>query len=244
MAIRAVLFDKDGTLIDFDRTWAPTFHALIAEVTRSDAPLMRALSESCGYDLDRRAFAPDSLVVAGSNADFTESWASILGVADAGALLSYVDGALARLSIAHVSPFDDLAESLERLARAGFLLGVATNDAEASARAQLDALGITARFAHVFGYDSGHGAKPGPGMVRAFCEAVRLPPAEIVMVGDSLHDMHAGRAAGTRTLALTTGTISRFELEPHADHVADSLSLGCDWIEAQAMAHGKPAQAI
>ncbi|MXN65993.1 HAD-IA family hydrolase [Stappia sp. GBMRC 2046] len=232
MTISAVLFDKDGTLIDFDKTWAPTFRALIEEVSGNDEAQMLRLSEACEYDLENRAFLPGSCAVAGTNDDFVDAWVEILGLSDSEAFLREMDESLGRLSLDHVSPFEDLIHVLDRLAGHQIVLGIATNDAEVSARAQLQAMGITDRFPHVFGYDSGHGAKPGPGMVRAFCDAARVAPGEVVMVGDSLHDMHAGRAAGTRTLALTTGTIGRDILEPHADHVADSLTDGCFWIES------------
>lgn len=232
MPIRAVLFDKDGTLIDFDKTWAPTFHALIEEVTKNDRAQMLRLSEACEYDLENRAFLPGSCAVAGTNNDFVDAWVEILGLSDSKAFLREIDEALGRFSLDHVSPFDDLIHVLDRLAGHGIMLGIATNDAEVSARAQLQALGIADRFPHVYGYDSGHGAKPGPGMIHAFCEAANVLPGEVVMVGDSLHDMHAGRAAGTRTLAITTGTIGRDILAPHADHVADSLTDCCLWIES------------
>ncbi|NRG19674.1 HAD family hydrolase [Rhizobiales bacterium] len=232
MSIRAVLFDKDGTLVDFHKTWAPTFHALIEEVTGKDWTQMLRLSEACEYDLENRTFLPGSRAIAGTNDDFIDAWVEILGLSDSQAFLREMDEALGRFSLDHVSPFDDLIHVLDRLAGQDIVLGIATNDAEVSARAQLQAMGIAERFPHLYGYDSGHGAKPDPGMVHAFCEAARVLPGEVVMVGDSLHDMHAGRAAGTRTLAVTTGPTGRDVLLPHADHVADSLTDGCFWIES------------
>lgn len=232
MSIRAVLFDKDGTLIDFDKTWAPTFYDLMEEVSGGRLEVMRALAESCAYDLNAQAFHPASPLVSGSNLDIAESWITILGIEEPGGFLEFIDAALGRLSLLHVSPFDDLHSALDRLSSRDLIMGIATNDAEGSARGQLEALGIAERFAHVFGYDSGHGPKPGPGMIHAFCEATGIPASQIVMVGDSVHDMHAGRAAGARTLALTTGTVGRDILAPHADHVAESLTAGCLWIEA------------
>ncbi len=244
MSISAVLFDKDGTLIDFDKTWAPTFYDLMEEVSGGKQDVMRALAVSCAYDLDARTFDPASPLVSGSNLDIAESWITILGIEEPGGFLESIDAALGRLSLVHVSPFDDLYTALDRLSAHELIMGVATNDAEGSARGQLEALGIAARFPHVFGYDSGHGPKPGPGMIHAFCEATGIHPSQVVMVGDSIHDMHAGRAAGVRTLALTTGTVGHDILAPHADHVAASLTAGCIWIEdmrSGKLACGRPA---
>ena len=60
-------------------------------------------------------------------------------------------------------------------------------------------------------------------MVLAFAEHCASPPQGIVMVGDSLHDMHAARAAGAVAVAVTTGPATREQLVPHADYVIDSL---------------------
>lgn len=231
--IKAVLFDKDGTLIDFHKTWAPTFYELITEVAGGDEELMVRLARPCGYHLEDRLFAPTSIMVAGSNEEFALIWAEMLGIADHVGFLREVDQSLGRLSLPHLSPFNDLHTVLDRLMELRLPLGVATNDAEASARGQLRAMGIETRFTGILGYDSGHGAKPEPGMIRALCTAIGAMPAEVVMVGDSLHDIAAGRAAGTRTVALTTGTVGASVLAPAADHVADSLTAGLAWIEGR-----------
>jgi phosphoglycolate phosphatase len=232
-AIAAVLLDKDGTMIDFQDTWGPTFHALMSELSGGDAAIAERLAEAAGFDLSARRFAPDSVLVAGSNDDIVEAFAEILGLADPQALADDLNARIGDISLPYLAPFDDLLPFLDRLAAHGLALGVATNDSEASARAQLGALGLSERFAAIIGFDSGHGAKPGPGMVAGFCATLALDPASVVMIGDSLHDMHAGRAAGTRTLAVTTGTVGADVLAPHADHVAASLTEALAWIEAR-----------
>ncbi|WP_417769216.1 HAD family hydrolase [Stappia sp.] len=231
--IEAVLFDKDGTLIDFQGTWAPTFHVLMSELSRGDTAIAERLAEAAGFDLPARRFAPDSVLVAGSNDDIVDAFAEILGLPDPQALADDINARIGDMSLPYLSPFDDLIPMLDRLAVHGLPLGVATNDSEASARAQLAAMGISDRFSAIIGFDSGHGAKPAPGMVTGFCKALALDPASVVMVGDSVHDMHAGRAAGARTLAVTTGTVGAEILAPHADHVAASLSEALAWIEAE-----------
>ena len=229
--LRAVLFDKDGTLIEIQNTWAPTFHTLMSELAAGDRLKAERLAAAAGFDLEAVRFEADSVLIAGSNDDIADAFAEILGLSDPKALAEDINARIGAMSLPHLSPFDDLVPALDRLAGHGLALGIATNDAQASALAQLDALGLTQRFAAVIGFDSGHGAKPSPGMVSGFCAALGLDPQEVVMVGDSLHDMHAGQAAGTRTLAVTTGTVGVEVLAPHADHVAASLSAAIDWIE-------------
>ncbi|ADZ71708.1 HAD family hydrolase [Polymorphum gilvum] len=235
-AIRAVLFDKDGTLIDFQKTWSPAFVRLVDTFSAGDADLRLRLAEVCAFDLEAGLFAPESPFVAGSNDILVADWAAILGVPDPVALMGEINRHLVAFGLASLSPFPGLADAVGRLRAGGYVLGVATNDTEISARAQIDALGLAPSFPHVFGYDSGFGAKPGPGMVHAFAEAAGIPVSAVAMVGDSLHDLHAGRAAGARALAVTTGTVGAEVLAPHADAVFSGLHDLVAWLSASAAA--------
>ena len=53
------------------------------------------------------------------------------------------------------------------------------------------------------------------------------------MVGDSLHDLDAGRAAGMRTVAVLTGIAGAAALAPHADVVLNHIGELPDWVLAQ-----------
>ena len=87
------------------------------------------------------------------------------------------------------------------------------------------ALGVADLFDFIAGYDSGHGHKPGPGMPNAFAAHIGAQAAEVAMVGDSLHDLGAGRAAGCAySVAVLTGVAGEAELAPHADIVLPSIA--------------------
>jgi len=123
------------------------------------------------------------------------------------------------------APATDLRALFDALDRAGVALGVATHDTEEQARVQLADVGALDRFAFIAGYDSGHGVKPGPGMLEAFCAATGLRAEDVAVVGDSLHDLHLGRRNGAGiTIAVLTGPSGRDELAPHADLVLDSIA--------------------
>ena len=125
---------------------------------------------------------------------------------------------------ANLTPVPGLRETLDWLRGQGQVLGVATSDSEEAAWHTLDLLGITELFAFVCGYDSGHGHKPQPGMVHAFCAATKLAPGRVAMVGDSHHDLLMGRAAGAGlNVGVLTGPAPRWDLEPVADVVLEDL---------------------
>ncbi|WP_342662245.1 HAD-IA family hydrolase [Rubellimicrobium thermophilum] len=85
-------------------------------------------------------------------------------------------------------------------------------------------------FGFVAGYDSGWGGKPGPGQLLAFAESAGLDPADCAMVGDSLHDLAAARAAGMRGIGVLTGVAGRETLAPAAEVVLESIATLPDWI--------------
>jgi phosphoglycolate phosphatase len=224
--IRAVLFDKDGTLFDFNATWMPIFRETASEVAGGDAALALRLLVESGYDPVKGRLDPGSPLAAGTNAEIAEIWARLLeGRGDAAVLTRRFDAHFARSIEIRPTPVTDLAELFGRLKAKGLKIGVATMDSHAAAKAAIDAFELVGLVDFACGYDSGHGHKPGPGMVEAFCRAVELPAAAIAVVGDTPHDMHMARAAGAGlAIGVLTGVSPREVLADHADHVLASIA--------------------
>jgi phosphoglycolate phosphatase len=223
MPLSGILFDKDGTLIDFHRTWGPATHAVMHALAAGDPALMHAQAEVLHYSLDERRFLPTSPLIAGSSASYGSLWGESLGRTDFAALKREIDHLSAVESLKALTPIGEPARALGALKAMGFRLGVATNDSEASARRQIAALGLEATIEFVAGYDTGHGGKPDPGMVLAFARYLDVAPSAIAMVGDSLHDLDAARAAGALAVAVLSGPADREALAPHADHVVADI---------------------
>ncbi|MBE9639940.1 HAD family hydrolase [Salipiger mangrovisoli] len=223
----AVLFDKDGTLFDFTRTWSAWALGVMDHLAQGDGLLVAAMARELRFDLDSRSFWKDSPVIAGTSREAAECLARGLGGRDAAALESFLSEAAARAPVVEAVP---LAPLLDRLRGAGLRLGVMTNDNEAVAYAHLGQVGVADRFDFVAGFDSGHGAKPSPEPLLAFAAALDLSPAQVVMVGDSTHDLMAGRAAGMMTVGVLTGPAGAEELRPLADAVLPDIGHLPDWL--------------
>jgi phosphoglycolate phosphatase len=219
MSIAAVLFDKDGTLIDFDGTWGPAFHAIIHALAKGEAGAVRAQADALHFSLEDRRFRATSPIIAGSSASYGRLWGEAIGRADDAALRQEIDSLSASESLKSLTPIGRPGEVFAALIAQGLRLGVATNDSEASARRHIEALGLLAKVEFIAGYDSGHGGKPKPGMVLAFARRVGVEPREVAVVGDSRHDLDAARAAGALAIGVLSGPAGREDLEPHADHI-------------------------
>jgi len=223
---RAVLFDKDGTLFDFNATWVSWVETMLDRWSAGDAALAERLADALGFDRGARAFPPRSVVIAGTPQEVARAVAPVLGVVP-GDLVDRLNAEAANAPMVEAVPLRPL---LSGLAAAGLRLGVATNDAEAPARAHLARAGIEPLFDFIAGSDSGHGGKPEPGMLLAFARAVAVAPERIVMVGDSTHDLEAGRRAGMRTVAVLTGLADAETLAPLADAVLPNVGFLPEWL--------------
>jgi phosphoglycolate phosphatase len=224
MPLKAILFDKDGTLVDFDRTWGPAAYQVMVEMTGGDPEVLARLAEVNHYDVPARRMRRTSPMIAGSSASYGHLWAEVLGRPNDATLHREMNERFREWGRRSLSPIGDPLAVLAKLAADGYRLGIATNDAEASALAQADALGLIPHLDFIAGYDSGHGGKPEPGMVLAFAEKFALEPAEVALVGDSTHDLVAARAAGAVAIAVLSGPAGRDELEADADHIVDSIA--------------------
>lgn len=221
--IKGVLFDKDGVLVDFNATWCPAAVKVIDSLAGGDDVKRLALAEAADFDLEAVQFRKDSMFIAGTATDLVNLWAPILSDMPKYAVARQSRDLFTKFGAEHVSSYDDVADTLTALGNARIAMGIATNDEEISARTQMRALRLDGRFSFVSGADSGHGAKPEPGMLLAFAEHIGANPSEIMMVGDSTHDMRAARAAGMIAVAVGTGPASLDDLKPFADHCIQRL---------------------
>ncbi len=188
--IHAALVDLDGTLVDtlgdFEAALSRTLAGLGA------APVSRAFIErTIGKGSEH--LLRHTLAEAGLPPDRFES-----------AWRAYQDHYRA-INGQHAPVFDGVFAALERWAAAGWRLGCLTNKPEAFARVLLERKGLSAWFDFVFGGDTFDRKKPDPLPLLEGCRRLALPPHSVLMVGDSLNDALAARAAGCPVVLVRTG---------------------------------------
>lgn len=218
--IQAVIFDKDGTLFDFHSSWADWARIFIYELAEGVPEKARAIGGAVGFDVDTVRFASDSPAIFQTNDEIAELVMPHVSWLTKPELEDRMNRAAA---VAEMQPAVPLTPLLDVLAARGLRFAVVTNDAEASARAHLTAAGILDRFDHVFGYDSGVGAKPDPAPILHCAAVLGVAPAACLMVGDSRHDLSAGRGAGAGTVGVLTGAARASDLDDLADVILPDI---------------------
>lgn len=198
---RALLLDLDGTLIDSLPDLAGALDDLTAEL---GLPPVTATDLRPFMGEGARVFLPKAFAAAGLTPPEN-------------AIARYLQLYIAR--IARLSrPFPGVIETLEAAREAGQVLAVCTNKTELLANKVLEELAMSGLFALVAGGDSYPVRKPDPGHLTLTLERLGLSPSDAVMVGDSIHDVKAAKAAGIPCVAVTYG----YSRIPAADLGADA----------------------
>ena len=230
-----LLFDKDGTLFEFTATWAGWTDEVIDDLSQGDANRRARLVRAAGYNPETRRFLPHSPIIAQTVHEVAQALAAGLdgsqdGVPD-GADVQMIEAVMeARAQTAPQVPAAPLKPLLSRLRDAGLRLGVVTNDSVAAAQTHLREAGVAQHFGVVTGFDSGHGGKPSPAPLLASARALGVTPERCAMVGDSRHDLTAGRAAGMVTIGVLTGGAEHDDLASLADVVLDDIGHLPAWL--------------
>ena len=221
--IRGLLFDKDGTLLDYHASWAPVNRRAAYLAARGDPALAERLLTLAGVDAETGRAAADSVISAGTAVQIAEVWVAA-GAPYARASLARAIDELFCAAVGDMVPVTDLSMLFARFKSRGFKLGIASSDSEAAVWATARVFGIADRLDFVAGYDSGHGTKPDPGVLAAFCRETGLSRREVAVIGDNTHDVGMGRAGGAgMTIGVLTGSGTRESLSPSSDVCLDSI---------------------
>ena len=227
MAIKGILFDKDGTLLDFFETWIPAYKAAVEVASDfvGDPALGRRMLCATGFDPESGAMDSLSLLAGGTTAQICDAWADVAGLVEREVFSQRVHDAMDDYASRYPVPIGDGLDVLfARLAGKGYALGIATMDSEVVAKVTAETLGLSQWLSFLAGYNSGHGAKPEPGMVLGFCAAAGLSPAEVLVIGDTDRDVNMARNAGAgMAVGVLTGASPADQLARIADHVLESV---------------------
>lgn len=192
LAVDAVLFDMDGTLVDT----APEIAQAVNLMLRDFAlPALGITQVTHMIGRGTPLLVERVLEAAGANADHKTR---------VRALVSY-EGHYERLLGTRTLLYPHVARTLEELWRMDLKLGVVTNKSQRFATALLQRFGLSGAFDLVVGGDTLGARKPSPVPLQHACRALGIDPAQALYVGDSVNDVAAATAAGMRVVCLPYG---------------------------------------
>jgi phosphoglycolate phosphatase len=231
LKFKAILFDKDGTLVDFNGTWLTLYEKLALEAANGDRTGAARLLEIGGYDRASNAFLAGSELAAGTTDTIVRLWIGDGNATRTAFWKARLDRVFLEDGPAAAVPVPGLHATLAHLHDEGRQLAVVTNDLEAAARRTIENFGVSHLFSAFLGYDSVKNPKPAADPVHLACELLGLSPSETVVVGDNLHDIEMARNAGAgAALAVLTGTTSREDFGDHPDAILPSIADLPDWL--------------
>ena len=183
MALDAVIYDLDGTLIDSKDDLADSVNAMLSRLglPERDPPVIYGFIGEGAERLIRRSLGGHQDRYAEAAPLWREEYA--------------------RRLIAKTRLYEGIAEILQVPPSSRAVL---TNKPAAFAREILRALGVAKAFREVRGGDEG-ARKPAPDGLLALCKSLGSAPDRALLVGDSAVDLETARAAGVRACAVTWG---------------------------------------
>jgi phosphoglycolate phosphatase len=215
--IELVIFDKDGTLIDFQAMWGGWVRALADDLAgETGLDVTATLFDLLGVD-------PTSGIVHSHGLLAATAMSRIKGIVvdvivglgmepdAAGAAVDRAWHPPDPVDLAQ--PTADLGELFDQLGGRGLRIAVATSDDRLPTERTLAALGVAARVVALACADDGGAIKPAADPVLRLCETLGVEPGRSMVVGDSPADLAMGRAAGAgRVVGVLTGVGDRATL--------------------------------
>lgn len=202
--VEGILFDKDGTVIDFIvwMHWVEAFMEALNQYTYITYD-KKFLENALGFSGENPYWDPKGPLAIGSSQDLL----TILSLAlykeglpwnQAYQVINDVNQEVEKTFSfnQHLKLVDGLAEFLEQAQQHEIKLGVVTSDDHAKAVQHLEALGISEYFTSVIGHDIAPRGKPYPDMVYQACQQMNIQPGQSIIFGDSNGDMMLGKNSG------------------------------------------------
>lgn len=209
MALKAVFFDLDGTLLDTSHDLASALNQLLLEQGR----------EALAYPVIRREVSngATAMVKLGFGAVAESEMHSLRQ-----RLLDIYRATIA----VHTQPFPGMADLIDRLARRGIAWGIVTNKPKLYTSELMRHFTFAAPPAVTLSPDHVGVGKPHPAALLLACELTGCTPGEAIYIGDHARDIECGRNAGMPTIAVGYG-FTQDPREHHqwlATHVADQVA--------------------
>jgi phosphoglycolate phosphatase-like HAD superfamily hydrolase len=225
---QAIIFDKDGTLIDFDAMWGGWVVHLAEQLRQvSGLQVREALCIAMGYDDKNQKVDPLGKLAATPMSqlyDLTVGVMQSLGLNESEAKKAVEEGWCIPDPVLLAKPFTDTRTLFGALQAQGIKIAIATTDDRAPTQAMIEAFDIEEYISSMVCADDGVPAKPAPDMVLTLCQRMEVDPAKVMVIGDTTADLKMARAAGAGLIVgVLSGVSNARDLVSYADVLIESV---------------------
>jgi len=228
--IKGILFDKDGTLIDFS-LWRDaginTIKSILDEYNLSNDKLDKELQRAIG--IKENGVEPFGALAYSSHEDLAYELHFILNKhveIDLNKFKVHVSELLRKEVLKDNVEFKeivDIRKLYEYLSSNNIKMGMATADTKQSAMHMINSLNLNDCFDFVGAYDGIMKRKPHNDMCMRFCSMYGLKPNEVAIVGDSYSDMLFAINSGATGVGVLSGVSSKINLKDVANVIVPSV---------------------
>ncbi len=225
-----VIFDKDGTLIDFQQMWGRWAYAFAERLSGAIAYDVRPqIATAYAYDATTGRIDPQGPLAIATMATMQQMAVRIVRAHCASETIAYqlVQQAWQPPDPSREAlPLADLQTLFQIIRARGARIAVATADNREPTIATMHHLGVAAQIdAYACADDAGVAAKPAPDKIYAVCRALGIAPAQSIMIGDTPADMQMGRNAGVMArIGVTSGLSVAADLHGDASWIMPSVA--------------------
>jgi phosphoglycolate phosphatase len=226
--IDLVVLDKDGTLISFGAMWTGWVRELGARLELATRrPVAGDVFATIGFDPVSDRILPNGPLAVGTMGEIAEVVGAVLrrwcpSVSAARRILA--DAWFEPDPVTQAAPLADLEALFGGLRAAGRRLAIATTDDRRPTEATLHGLGLEGDVDALLCGDDDGPTKPDPAALTTLAARLGVAAGRTAMVGDTPADLRMARAAGARSIGVTSGVAVAAELAPWADLVLGSVA--------------------
>lgn len=225
---QAIIFDKDGTLIDFDAMWGGwTIHLANQLQLASGLDVAPPLCHAFGYDLQTKKVLANGTLAAYPIKQLYNLAIDVMqsfGLENELAEKIIEDCWCIPDPVLLAKPLTNLTELFFKLQNEKIKIAIATADDHAPTQAMLEAFDIEEYISTYICADDGIRSKPAPDMVLEICKRINIEPSKTIVIGDTASDMKMARAAGAGLcIGVLSGVSNAKDLNPFADVLIESI---------------------
>ena len=219
--MKAILFDKDGTLLNYEKVWTPFAIKSVEAFTENFDIRSQKENVASALGLVNNKMQSDSVAASGTGTDIHEEFEKFARGGGEWAQAFYEENL--DFIAEHMELIEGSREVLSTLKSLGYKNVIVTSDSRKGTELFIKQLELSDLIDDIVAGDDTEYQKPDIRVLYPFLNRHNYEVGEVVMVGDNTADTLLGKDEGLYTIGVLSGTSKREHLKG-ADLIVDSVT--------------------